>query len=50
MHESGLDFAFELPSNVVPLPQPGEVIALALRSEAMDLLVENSSAAEGALV
>ena len=46
-HDSGLELAFELPSDVVPLPQSGVMIALALRSDALDLLVDDDSAAEG---
>jgi ABC-type Fe3+/spermidine/putrescine transport system ATPase subunit len=47
VHESGSELAFELPSGVVPLPQPSEMITLALNSEAMDLLVDDASTAEG---
>jgi ABC-type Fe3+/spermidine/putrescine transport system ATPase subunit len=39
-HESGVDLAFELTSSGASLPQRGDPIALALRSEAISLLEE----------
>lgn len=39
LHETGHELAFELPSGLTPLPQPGEAISLALRPGAIDLLL-----------
>jgi len=39
-HEAGLDLVFKLIPNATHLPQPGEPVALALRSGAISLLVE----------
>jgi ABC-type Fe3+/spermidine/putrescine transport system ATPase subunit len=49
-HESGLNLSFELPSDVAPLPQPGETITLALRLDATSLLVEEARSSGGQLI
>jgi ABC-type Fe3+/spermidine/putrescine transport system ATPase subunit len=38
-HEAGPELAFELPSGLAPTPRPGERVTLALRPEAIDLLL-----------
>ncbi len=42
-HQAGLELAFELVSGVPSLPGPGEPIVLALRPEAISLLVEKAN-------
>ncbi len=42
-HAANLDLAFDLASDALSLPGPGEPIALALRTEAISLLAEESS-------
>jgi ABC-type Fe3+/spermidine/putrescine transport system ATPase subunit len=41
-HQAGLDLAFELISEASRLPGPGEPVRLALRQDAVSLLVEES--------
>ena len=43
-HDSGLELAFRLLSELAPLPQTGQPITLVLRPEAISLLVEGSHA------
>jgi ABC-type Fe3+/spermidine/putrescine transport system ATPase subunit len=40
----GLELVFQLPGDGLDLPQPGQAIALALRPEALSLLVEKAHA------
>jgi ABC-type Fe3+/spermidine/putrescine transport system ATPase subunit len=39
-HAAGMDLVFELMSDAAELPQPGELVVLALRPQAISLLVE----------
>ena len=41
-HEAGVELVFEMVSDAAPLPQPGETLTLALRSEALSLLTEEA--------
>ena len=41
-HESGSELALEVFSDALPLPQPGEMLSLRLRSRAITLLTEST--------